>query len=342
VFFFVIFVSFVVIKDIEMTKMLKIENLHTYFHVDGEDLKAVRGVSFTVGRGETLGLVGESGCGKTVTALSLMKLVPPPGRVERGEVFLLNREGDARNLLSFTDKEMRAVRGKEMAMIFQEPMTSLNPVFTVGDQIMEAILVHERIGKRAARGRAIELLKAVNIPDPESRIKDYPHQLSGGQRQRVMIAMALSCRPGILIADEPTTALDVTVQARILQLIARLRDENDMAVLLVTHDLGVVAQETDRVAVMYLGRLMETGDRETLFTRPAHPYTRALIDSVPVADPARRGGFSALAGDIPSPVSPPSGCVFRTRCPRAVDECAAVKPVLRELGPRHFVACIMA
>ena len=264
-----------------MTTILKLENLHTYFHVDGKDLKAVRGVSFMIGRGETLGLVGESGCGKTVTALSLMKLVPPPGRVEEGEVLLQNRDAGERNLLLLSEKEMRAVRGKEMAMIFQEPMTSLNPVFTVGDQVMEAILVHEPVGKREARSRTIELLRAVNIPDPETRIKDYPHQLSGGQRQRVMIAMALSCRPEVLIADEPTTALDVTVQARILRLIARLRDENEMAVLLVTHDLGVVAQETDRVAVMYLGRIVETASTEELFTRPLHPYTRALLESVP-------------------------------------------------------------
>jgi len=321
-----------------MTAILKIDNLHTYFHVDGEDLKAVRGVSFVIGRGETLGLVGESGCGKTVTALSLMKLVTPPGRVEKGEVILLNRGGESVNLLSFTEKEMRAVRGREMAMIFQEPMTSLNPVFTVGDQIMEAILVHERIGKKAARARAIELLKAVNIPNPETRIKDYPHQLSGGQRQRVMIAMALSCRPGVLIADEPTTALDVTVQARILQLIARLRDENDMAVLLVTHDLGVVAQETDRVAVMYLGRIVETATTEELFARPLHPYTRALMESVPrLGEDKER--LSTIRGNVPGLNRIPSGCSFHPRCPIAEEICRREAPVSRDMGGGHQVEC---
>jgi peptide/nickel transport system ATP-binding protein len=335
-FFFVVFV--VNIKITEMTAILKIENLHTYFHVDGEDLKAVRGVSFVIGRGETLGLVGESGCGKTVTALSLMKLVTPPGRVEKGEVFLLNRGGEEVNLLSFTDKEMRSVRGREMAMIFQEPMTSLNPVFTVGDQIMEAILVHERIGKNAARVRAIELLKAVNIPNPETRIKDYPHQLSGGQRQRVMIAMALSCRPGVLIADEPTTALDVTVQARILQLIARLRDENDMAVLLVTHDLGVVAQETDRVAVMYLGRIVETATTEELFARPLHPYTRALLESVPrLGEDKER--LTTIRGNVPGLSHTPSGCSFHPRCPIAEEICRREAPISRDMGGGHYVEC---
>ena len=321
-----------------MTTMLKIENLHTYFHVDGKDLKAVRGVSFKIGMGETLGLVGESGCGKTVTALSLMKLVPPPGMVEEGEVFLQSRDEGERNLLSFTEKEMRAVRGREMAMIFQEPMTSLNPVFTVGDQIMEAILVHDRIGKKAARGRAIELLKAVNIPNPETRIKDYPHQLSGGQRQRVMIAMALSCRPGVLIADEPTTALDVTVQARILRLIARLRDENEMAVLLVTHDLGVVAQETDRVAVMYLGRIVETASTEELFARPLHPYTRALLESVPrLGEDKER--LTTIRGNVPGLSHIPSGCSFHPRCPIAEDICRREEPVSREVSQGHWVEC---
>ena len=326
------------IKITDMTTILKVGNLHTYFHVDGEDLKAVRGVSFKIGMGETLGLVGESGCGKTVTALSLMKLVTPPGMVEEGEVFLKSRDEGERNLLSFTEKEMRAVRGREMAMIFQEPMTSLNPVFTVGDQIMEAILVHDRIGKKAARGRAIELLKAVNIPNPETRIKDYPHQLSGGQRQRVMIAMALSCRPGVLIADEPTTALDVTVQARILRLIARLRDENEMAVLLVTHDLGVVAQETDRVAVMYLGRIVETASTEELFARPLHPYTRALLESVPrLGEDKER--LTTIRGNVPGLSHIPSGCSFHPRCPIAEDICRREEPVSREVSRGHWVEC---
>ncbi len=321
-----------------MTTILKLDDLHTYFHVNGEDLKAVRGVSFMIGRGETLGLVGESGCGKTVTALSLMKLVPPPGRVEEGEVLLQNRDAGERNLLLLSEKEMRAVRGKEMAMIFQEPMTSLNPVFTVGDQVMEAILVHEPVGKREARSRTIELLRAVNIPDPETRIKDYPHQLSGGQRQRVMIAMALSCRPEVLIADEPTTALDVTVQARILRLIARLRDENEMAVLLVTHDLGVVAQETDRVAVMYLGRIVETASTEELFARPLHPYTRALLESVPrLGEDKER--LKTIRGNVPGLSHIPSGCSFHPRCPIAEEICQREEPLSREVSSGHWVEC---
>lgn len=321
-----------------MTTIFKVENLHTYFHIGGQDLKAVRGVSFKIGRGETLGLVGESGCGKTVTALSLMRLVPSPGKIEEGGVFFLDREGGERNLLSFTEKEMRAVRGKEMAMIFQEPMTSLNPVFTVGDQVMEAILVHETVGKKEARARTIELLRDVNIPNPTSRIKDYPHQLSGGQRQRVMIAMALSCRPRVLIADEPTTALDVTVQARILRLIARLRDENEMAVLLVTHDLGVVAQETDRVAVMYLGRIVETTSTVELFARPLHPYTRALLESVPRLG-EEKDRLNTIRGNVPGLSHIPFGCSFHPRCPIAEEICRREEPVSREVGVGHYVEC---
>ncbi len=261
--------------------VLEVTGLHTYFEVEGAVLQAVRGVDFSLTRSRTLGLVGESGCGKTVTALSLMMLVPPPGRIVAGSVRLRDREDEVRELTALPEKKMRRIRGREMGMIFQEPMTSLNPVFTIGEQIREAILVHEPVGREAARERAIELLEAVNIPDPAGRWGDYPHQLSGGQRQRVMIAIALACNPSVLIADEPTTALDVTVQARILELISRLRDRYRMAVLLVTHDLGVVAQSTDRVAVMYLGRIVESASTRQLFARPSHPYTRALLDSVP-------------------------------------------------------------
>ncbi|MEA1928184.1 MAG: ABC transporter ATP-binding protein, partial [Candidatus Auribacterota bacterium] len=295
-----------------MTTILKVENLHVYFHVEGQDLKAVRGVSFLIRRGETLGLVGESGCGKTITALALMRLVPLPGRIELGEISLMDPEGGERNLLSLPERKMRALRGKELAMIFQEPMTSLNPVYTVGDQIIEAIQVHEPVSKKEALAMAVQLLREVNIPQPEVRIKDYPHQLSGGQRQRVMIAMALSCRPALLIADEPTTALDVTVQARILRLIARLREENKMSVLLVTHDLGVVAQETDRLVVMYMGRIVEAATTRELFARPLHPYTRLLLESVPrLGEDKER--LNTIRGNVPTLSNIPTGCSFHPR-----------------------------
>lgn len=321
-----------------MTSPLKIENLHTYFHLEGQTLKAVRGIDFALKRGETLGMVGESGCGKTVTALSLMRLVPAPGRIEAGRVWLEDRKGERRDLLVIPERQMRAVRGKEMAMIFQEPMTSLNPVFTIGDQITEAILVHEQVGRREALQRAIQLLHNVNIPSPEIRIKDYPHQLSGGQRQRVMIAMALSCRPEVLIADEPTTALDVTVQARILQLLSRLREEYEMAVLLVTHDLGIVAQETDRVAVMYLGRIVEDAPTTKLFARPLHPYTRALMESIPRLGEEKKR-LKTIRGAVPTLSRIPSGCSFHPRCPLAREICREREPMSREITPGHRVEC---
>lgn len=321
-----------------MTEIIIVDNLHTYFRLDGVDMKAVRGVSFAIKKGETLGLVGESGCGKTVTALSLMGLVPSPGKIVDGKVYLPERPGEEKSLLTMTEKEMRSIRGREMAMIFQEPMTSLNPVFTIGDQIIEAIRVHKKVSKKSALARTIELLKEVNIPDPNSRVNDYPHQLSGGQRQRVMIAMALSCRPGILIADEPTTALDVTVQARILQLIAGLRDENDMAVLLVTHDLGVVAQETDRVAVMYLGRIVETASTRRLFNCPLHPYTKALLESIPrLGEDKER--LNTIRGNVPGLGRIPSGCSFHPRCPMAEEICQRKEPISREIVPGHWVEC---
>ena len=321
-----------------MTITLELDNLHTYFHVEGRTLKAVRGVSFMIERGETLGLVGESGCGKTVTALSLMRLVPSPGRIEKGRMLLEDRSGKRRDLLPLPEREMRSIRGKEMAMIFQEPMTSLNPVFTIGDQIVEAILTHEPAGRGEARRRAIELLRDVKIPAPELRINDYPHQLSGGQRQRVMIAMALSCRPGLLIADEPTTALDVTVQARILQLLSRLQDDRKMAVLLVTHDLGVVAQESDRVAVMYLGRIVESAWTPELFARPLHPYTRALLESVPRLGEEKKR-LKTIRGTVPTLSRIPSGCSFHPRCTLAQEICRRKEPVSREITPGHRVEC---
>ncbi len=321
-----------------LENVLEVAGLHTYFSLGSAVLKAVRGVEFSLIRGRTLGLVGESGCGKTVTALSLMGLVPPPGKIVAGSVRLREREDNFRELTGLSAKKMRRIRGREMGMIFQEPMTSLNPVFTVGEQIREAILVHEPVGREAARRRAIDLLEAVNIPDPAGRYGDYPHQLSGGQRQRVMIAIALACHPSVLIADEPTTALDVTVQARILELIARLRDQYRMAVLLVTHDLGVVAQSTERVAVMYLGRVVESGETRQLFARPGHPYTRALLDSVPRLGEEKRR-LKTVQGVVPDLSRIPTGCSFHPRCPRAEEICRRESPQPREVGPGHRVEC---
>ncbi|MFH1039520.1 MAG: ABC transporter ATP-binding protein [PVC group bacterium] len=324
-----------------MTATIEVRNLHTYFHAEEGRLPAVRGVGFSISRGETLGLVGESGCGKTVTALSLMRLVPPPGAVETGSILLRSREEKELDILSLPEREMREVRGKEMAMVFQEPMTSLNPVYTIGDQIMEAILVHEPVGRSEASRRAVDLLRDVNFPDPSSRMEDYPHQLSGGQRQRVMIAMALACRPGVLIADEPTTALDVTVQARILNLLSRLRDGYRMAVLLVTHDLGVVAQETDGVAVMYLGRIVETASTPDLFTCPCHPYTRALMESIPRLGEEKRR-LKTIRGNVPTLRRIPGGCSFHPRCPLAEEICWREEPVSTEIAPGHWVECHLA
>ncbi len=321
-----------------MEAILEVNDLHTYFEIGNSVLKAVRGVDFSLQRGRTLGLVGESGCGKTVTALSLMRLLPPSGRIVAGSVRLSNRDGNPVEITALAEKKMRQIRGREMGMIFQEPMTSLNPVFKIGDQIREAILVHERVGGKAARDRAVGLLQDVEISDPVSRYHDYPHQLSGGQRQRVMIAIALACRPRVLIADEPTTALDVTVQARILELISRLRDRYEMAVLLVTHDLGVVAQATERVAVMYLGRIVETASTRSLYSNPCHPYTQALLDSVPRLGERKRR-LTTVRGTVPALSRIPSGCPFHPRCPKAEEICRREKPAVREVEPGHRVEC---
>jgi peptide/nickel transport system ATP-binding protein len=318
--------------------VLQVTGLHTYFETGDSVLQAVRGVDFSLESGRTLGLVGESGCGKTVTALSLMGLVPPPGRIVSGSIRLRDREGNPRELTALPEKKLRRIRGREMGMIFQEPMTSLNPVFTIGEQVREAILVHEPVGRRAARDRAVELLKDVNIPDPASRYHDYPHQLSGGQRQRVMIAIALACRPRVLIADEPTTALDVTVQARILELISLLRDRHRMAVLLVTHDLGVVAQATERVEVMYLGRIVEAASTRQLFANPCHPYTRALLDSVPRLGEEKRR-LATVRGSVPALSRIPPGCPFHPRCPKAEGICRRERPAPKEVEDGHRVEC---
>jgi oligopeptide/dipeptide ABC transporter ATP-binding protein len=296
--------------------LLRVDGLRTYFFTDDATLRAVDGVSFDVEAGETLAVVGESGSGKSVTALSILQLVAqPPGRIVGGRVLFKGRD-----LLTLSGADMRAIRGKEISMIFQEPMTSLNPVYSCGEQIIESLVLHERLDRRAARARAIEMLKLVGIPAAEQRVDEYPHQMSGGMRQRVMIAMALACRPSILIADEPTTALDVTIQAQILELLKQLQHELGMAVILITHDLGVVAETADRVAVMYAGQVVEYCDVQAAFTRPLHPYTAGLQASLPKLGTAR-DRLRVIPGDVPNPARFPKGCRFHPRCPVAIPRC---------------------
>jgi peptide/nickel transport system ATP-binding protein len=299
--------------------------------------RAVDEVSFGLGAGRVLGLVGESGCGKSMTALSLMRLVPPAARIVGGQVML-----EGRDLLALEEREMRVVRGAGLGIVFQEPMTSLNPVFTVGNQIAEAVRLHHDVGRRGAWTRAVELLAEVGIPAPERRALDYPHQLSGGMRQRVMIAIAISCTPRVLIADEPTTALDVTIQAEILDLLGTLRERHGMALLLITHDLGVVAQQADDVAIMYAGRIVEQAPVLAVFERPLHPYTQALFRAVPGAAGRRAERLEAIPGQVPDLLHLPTGCAFRDRCPRAIAECATVVPPLEEKATGHRAACIRA
>ena len=315
--------------------LLNVQGLKTYFHLEQGVAKAVDGVSFHIDEHETLGLVGESGCGKSVTSLSIMRLIQsPPGRIEDGII-----EYRGRDLLKLSEAEMRSVRGNDIAMIFQEPMTSLNPVFTVGSQIMEAVSLHQKVGSQEARNRTIEMLKLVGIPDPEQRIDEYPHQMSGGMRQRIMIAMALSCNPDVLIADEPTTALDVTIQAQIMELLQRLQDELGMAILLITHDLGVVAESTHRMAVMYAGHIVEEGTTREIFSMPAHPYTSGLIDSVPRLD-TLQNRLTVIPGTVPDPANLPDGCPFSPRCPLADDRCRAEFPLLEKINDgNHKARC---
>ena len=320
------------------TPVLRVRDLRTYF-VTGRGAgtaRAVDGVSFELYPGETLGIVGESGCGKTVMSLSILRLVAePPGHIRPGSVI----EFEGRNLLTLPAEELRAIRGNRIAMVFQEPMTSLNPVFTVGDQIAEAAIVHQHLPSAAARARAIEMLRLVGIPDPDTSVDAYPHQLSGGMRQRVMIAMALVCHPAVLIADEPTTALDVTIQAQILELLARLQRELGMALLLITHDLGVVAGSANRVVVMYAGQVVETADTPTLFARPLHPYTSGLMQSVPRLDHGREP-LHGIPGSVPAATDWPTGCRFHPRCPYAWDKCATEEPpVLAGPEPGHSARC---
>jgi len=316
--------------------LLNIRNLKTYFQVRGGVLKAVDDVSLTIEQGETLGLVGESGCGKSVTASSIMGLIPmPPGFIAGGEIVF---EGE--DLLKAPESRMRQIRGSKISMIFQEPMTSLNPVFTVGDQVAEVIALHEKLSGKQIRERVIESFRLVRIPAPESRINDYPHQMSGGMRQRVMIAMALACHPKLMIADEPTTALDVTIQAQILELMDNLKSETGASILFITHDLGVIAEMAQKVAVMYAGKVMEAADAETLFSEPRHPYTVGLMRSIPVVGlDKKQRRLSTIPGSVPSLFSLPRGCLFHERCAEGRKECGLVEPHMIDLGKGHIVRC---
>lgn len=315
--------------------LLEVNDLETEFKVKRGTVKAVNGVSFAVDKGEILAVVGESGSGKSVTSLSVMGLIRDPGRVAGGEI-LFNGE----NLLKKNTKEMQAVRGDKISMIFQEPMTSLNPVYRIKDQIMETILTHTTMSKKEALDRAIQMLDLVGIPAPEQRVNDYPHQMSGGMRQRVMIAMALACDPELLIADEPTTALDVTIQAQILDLINRLREKLGMAVLLITHDLGGVAETADKVVVMYCGRVVEQATVEQLFTKPLHPYTQGLLDSIPKMDEDRERLYM-IKGIVPDPIHLPKGCSFADRCDKCMDKCREHMPKLAETEDGRKVRCFL-
>ncbi len=355
-------------------KLLEVQNLVTEFESEEGNLRAVDELSFSLEKGKVLGIVGESGCGKSVMALSLLRLIDPPGKIMDGKVLfyqkpvekewpkLLSLEkqevlqvgfakeaevkdpvarGDAIDLLKISEEEMLKIRGNKIAMIFQEPMTSLNPVFTVGDQIMEAIQVHQGLSKRDSKEKAIEMLRKVKISDAEKRVDDYPHQMSGGMRQRVMIAMALSCNPEILIADEPSTALDVTVQAQILDLMAEMIQEMNMSMILITHDLGVVSQNCDEVMVMYAGKVVEQAPTKVLFRRPKHPYTLGLIESIPKINQGLKQKLYTIPGTVPNPMKLPSGCRFSNRCPRAVIACGESLPRINYVGEGQKVRCII-
>ncbi len=315
--------------------LLEVKSLRTSFFTEDGEVRAVDGVSFSVEPGKLIGLVGESGSGKTASVLSIMRLLPESARIVGGQILF-----EGRDLTKIPEPEMRQVRGAKIAMIFQEPMTSLNPVFTIGNQIGEAIRLHQDAARREARERSIEALRMVGIADPERRVDDYPHQLSGGMRQRVMIAMALSCNPKVLIADEPTTALDVTIQAQILDLIRDLQVRLGLAVVLVTHDLGVVAEYADDVTILYAARVMEQASCAELFQNPLNPYTKCLLESIPGTGGNRQKRLRAIPGTIPSAMNPPAGCRFHPRCPMAAAECAKSDPPLEEKRPRHHVACI--
>ncbi|UTF55705.1 ABC transporter ATP-binding protein [Natronosalvus rutilus] len=314
--------------------LLSVQNLHTRFDTDEGTVRAADGVSFEVEKGEILGIVGESGCGKSVTSLSLMGLVDSPGYIADGSVMF-----DGVDLTELSQSELRKYRGSRISMVFQEPSTAMNPVYNIGWQVGEPLRIHEDLQKEASRTRAIDLMRQVGIPSPEDRVDDYPHQFSGGMLQRAVISMALACEPDLLIADEPTTALDVTIQAQILDIIKELNEELDMSVVIVTHNLGVVAETCDRLAVMYAGRIVEYGTVDEIFNDPRHPYTQGLIEAVP--DPTRDGQkLSPISGTVPSLASTPKGCNFESRCPYATEDCSKSDPRLREVDDRHFSACI--
>jgi oligopeptide/dipeptide ABC transporter ATP-binding protein len=316
--------------------LIQVRGLKTYFRTEDGMAKAVDGVDFDIQAGEVLGLVGESGSGKSVTALSILRLIPdPPGKIVGGSIFYKGRD-----LLKLSWKEIRDIRGKEISMIFQEPMTSLNPVFTIGKQLMEVILEHEMVSKKEAFNRSVEMLELVGIPDPASRMNDYPHQYSGGMRQRVMIAMALACGPSLLIADEPTTALDVTIQAQILELMLKIKAQRkDAAILLITHNLAVVAETCNRVMVMYGGKIQEIAPVKELFKNPQHPYTRGLLASLPTVDGEKQPRLRTIPGNVPSILDLPVGCKFVTRCPERLGKCESIEPELIETAPGHWVRC---
>jgi oligopeptide/dipeptide ABC transporter ATP-binding protein len=314
--------------------LLQVRNLKTHFFTDEGVARAVNGVSLAIRPHETLGVVGESGCGKSVTALSILRLIPqPPGRIVEGEILF-----EGADLLQLSEREMRGIRGNEISMIFQEPMSSLNPVYAVGDQIAEAIMLHQKVSKHEARSRAVEMLKRVGIPSPETRVDEYPHQLSGGMRQRVMIAMALSCNPALLIADEPTTALDVTIQAQILELLNGLQKDFGMAIMLITHDLGVIAETAHRVVVMYAGIVVEEAEVVRLFEEPKHPYTRGLLDSIPKLT-EKQARLATIPGTVPNPIDRVPGCPYANRCPCVMEVCTVQLPRLGEVASGHWVRC---
>lgn len=321
--------------------LIEVRGLKTYFYTEDGVVRAVDGVNFTIEPEKTLGMVGESGCGKSVTARSIMGLIQmPPGKIEAGEI-LYHQNGNVIDLTKLDPKghEIRSIRGNEIAMIFQEPMTSLDPVYTIGNQIMESIILHQRMRKKEARNKAIEMLRAAGIPAPEQRVDEYPHQVSGGMRQRAMIAMALSCNPSLLIADEPTTALDVTIQAQVLGLMNNLRTQFKAAILFITHNLGVIAKMADDVVVMYLGKIVESGAVRNIFHDPSHPYTKGLMNSIPSLATTRQERLIPIKGVVPDPFEFPHGCGFEPRCPNAMEICKTQSPPLRQVAPGHVVAC---
>ena len=332
-------------KGMDDSSILEVDRLQVQFRLEQVTVRAVEDVSFSLRRKKTLGLVGESGCGKSITAMAIMRLIQsPPGKITGGEIRLRRRNGDICDIAALSAKgpAMRSIRGAEIAMIFQEPMTSLNPIYTVGAQIAESVMLHQRLSKKDALGAALDMLKKVGLSAPETRLKQYPHQLSGGMRQRVMIALAMCCNPSILIADEPTTALDVTVQAQILDLMKQLQESFDSSIIMITHNLGVISDIADDTAVMYLGRIVEQAPTGALFDNPLHPYTRGLLNSVPVLGRKNRKKLIPIPGMVPSPTEELACCAFEPRCSAKGPECAHGIPPLREVSPGHYAACFQS